>query len=169
MLLYDPVGIPSFIQRWKEFGEKEKESVFRFFCYYTAFNFLYNRGKTRCVNCDLCDNIVCLCKELQLHDDKCQVCNAIRNIIGEEQDFNPFEVLTPQSEIITQPVFRQRKVMYGDCSLVNIQALFLNIYQIRCNLYHGSKEMRGLRDKALVKEAADVLELFLNYVVDKYN
>lgn len=61
------------------------------------------------------------------------------------------------------------KINFGDCSISNIQKLFLNIYQVRCNLYHGSKEMRHYRDKAIVRESADVLKYFIEYIVKKYD
>ena len=44
--------------------------------------------------------------------------------------------------------------------------LFLSIYQVRCNLFHGNKYMDGERDKRLVKEGATILKTFLNKWMD---
>ncbi len=160
--------VPQFINRWKKFGDKEKESVFRFFCYYTVFNFLYNNGQETYLNCP--ENK--FLQELKLEKDKCQICDTVFCIIGDDKDFNPFNrILKRDSELVNTPVDNtwDLKIIFNDCSITNIQKLFLNIYRIRCNLYHGSKEMRGYRDRAIVKEAADVLEYFLLYVLRKYD
>ena len=42
-----------------------------------------------------------------------------------------------------------------------IQMVFLRIYQVRCNLFHGVKDPNDERDMKLVKTSADVLERFL--------
>ncbi len=42
-----------------------------------------------------------------------------------------------------------------------IKALFMMIYQVRCNLFHGSKEVSNPRDVKLVKCAGEILEMYL--------
>lgn len=42
-----------------------------------------------------------------------------------------------------------------------INELFENIYAVRCNLFHGSKTMVGIRDHGLVSDCCIVLEDFL--------
>lgn len=42
-----------------------------------------------------------------------------------------------------------------------IKALFMMIYQVRCNLFHGSKEVSNPRDVKLVKCAGEIIEMYL--------
>lgn len=44
--------------------------------------------------------------------------------------------------------------------------LLLSIYQVRCNLFHGSKQLRVERDQKLVKASANILERYLEYLVE---
>ena len=48
---------------------------------------------------------------------------------------------------------------------LKLQMVFLRIYQVRCNLFHGDKDPNRQRDIDLVKASADVLEKFLWFVV----
>ena len=43
------------------------------------------------------------------------------------------------------------------------------IYQIRCNLFHGGKELYSDRDITLVAEAATILKLFLEKYLEITN
>lgn len=45
--------------------------------------------------------------------------------------------------------------------------VFLRIFQIRNNLFHGSKDLNDKRDMPLIREANDVLKLFLNDYFDR--
>lgn len=182
ILEHGDFGMPKFLEQWQEWGAEIQGDVFKFFCYYTAFNFLYNHWDSTCRNCNFVEDQRRLCELYKLRggtsrfSEKCKICNTVRNVLEDNREFNPFQegILTNTSEIITQPVRSINtgnptiQVTYGDCSLMNIQKLFLNIYYIRCNLYHGSKAMHSDRDKALVKESAAVLEYFLNHITEKY-
>jgi hypothetical protein len=42
-----------------------------------------------------------------------------------------------------------------------IKALFMMIYQVRCNLFHGSKEVSNPRDVKLVRCAGEIIEMYL--------
>ncbi len=42
-----------------------------------------------------------------------------------------------------------------------IKALFMMVYQVRCNLFHGSKEISNARDVKLVQCAGEILEMYL--------
>lgn len=48
-----------------------------------------------------------------------------------------------------------------------LKDVFLNIYQVRCNLFHGSKAMDTPRDIALVSTSANVLQRFLGRWLEK--
>jgi hypothetical protein len=40
--------------------------------------------------------------------------------------------------------------------------LFLSIYQVRCNLFHGNKCINDSRNKNLIKDGAKILGAFLD-------
>lgn len=42
-----------------------------------------------------------------------------------------------------------------------IEALFMMIYTVRCNLFHGSKETSNPRDVRLVQRSGEILEIYL--------
>ena len=42
-----------------------------------------------------------------------------------------------------------------------LESLFLTIYQVRCNLFHGSKSLHIDRDIQLVRAASIILENYL--------
>lgn len=48
---------------------------------------------------------------------------------------------------------------------LKLQMVFLRIYQVRCNLFHGEKDPNNENDIACVKDSADVLEKFLWFIV----
>ena len=79
--------------------------------------------------------------------------------------FNPFPLLPLDAEIFSQVknmrYFKNsNRQNFGPYK--NINDLFLNIYQVRCNLFHGSKAMESSRDKNLVKESNIVLKHLLD-------
>ncbi len=53
----------------------------------------------------------------------------------------------------------------GQRRRLKLQMVFLRIYQVRCNLFHGDKDPNRKRDVDLVKASADVLEKFLWFIV----
>ncbi len=48
-----------------------------------------------------------------------------------------------------------------------IMAYIFTIYQIRCNLFHGSKIPHDQRDESLVSEAAEIMKAVINSVLNK--
>ena len=44
--------------------------------------------------------------------------------------------------------------------------LFLQIYQVRCNLFHGSKSMRTDRNKVLEEDSCKILHDFLMRIIN---
>lgn len=177
-------GFPKFLEQWMAWGAAVDGDMYKFFCYFTAFNFLYSHCcEEDCGDCNLVENRYEQCKKLRGIDktppkaggEQCMICQTINSVLTGGNNFDPFKgILTEDSEIIKQPVHSmnrnkpQIQVIYNDCKLLNVQKLFLNIYYVRCNLYHGSKAMYSDRDKALVKESAKVLKYFLDYVINKY-
>ena len=59
----------------------------------------------------------------------------------------------------------QSSLPFGDDYIVvfekRIEALFMMIYTVRCNLFHGSKEASNPRDVRLVQRSGEILEIYL--------
>ncbi len=49
------------------------------------------------------------------------------------------------------------------------EALLMSIYQVRCNLFHGSKSLRIDRDRDLVRASANILEGYLKELLKEDN
>ena len=47
----------------------------------------------------------------------------------------------------------------------NVEALLMTLYQVRCNLFHGSKSLRVERDRELVRASANILEKYMEALV----
>ncbi len=143
------------IKKWLEIKDKEFEDVYEFFRYYVVFNSLYNNT----------------------YSDKKSEVSAIRNLIKNIEKNNKFDLkisLSEDMEIYKKKVVNMKNPSNQIFSQKNLQKgkyedLFAAIYQIRCNLFHGSKEMNCLRDKNLVKEAANILKQFLEKYLEIIN
>ena len=173
------MAIVEFLEYWHKKGKAEDDSVFRFFCYYVAFNHLFescNQNKHSCsshinhgVDCSNCH-------------EKTKICALIDKYYNKfNSKFNPFDgdILHTESELIVNTVWRNamdgeefdagnKEVVYGEISRWNFKNLFRNIHQVRCNLFHGAKDLQTInqRNRELVRESADVLEHFLECMIE---
>lgn len=143
------------IKNWLEGKKKGFEDVYEFFRYYVIFNSLYN----------------------EKYSGKNSEVTAIRKFIKDIEKNNKFDLkisLSEDMEIYKKKVVNMKNPNNQIFSQKNLQKgkyedLFVAIYQIRCNLFHGSKEMDCLRDDNLVKEATDILKLFLEKYLEITN
>lgn len=171
------MALVEFIEHWYKKGKSEDNDVFRFFCYYVAFNHLFEESysENKCGECKRASHENCkTCYE------KKKICNLISHYFPEiNSRFNPFDgdILNRESELIVKTVWKNtidgdesdagnREVKYSERTSRNYKNLFCNIHQVRCNLFHGAKEMQFIRDKELVRESADVLEHFLECMIE---
>lgn len=140
---------------WYEYASKENENYFvKFMMYWVAFNWLYEGYR----------------KDRQ--DEKLTIQNFLDD---EKRNLNALESLKffkiPQYQkaiaILTEePIIDARtcesKSHYKNKVVNNesILDLIYIIYQIRCNLFHGSKSPSAPRNRALVEAAATILDFF---------
>lgn len=153
----------------KDQKDERRDELMSFFCYYIAFNHIFD-GNCHKWKCNYCSDDI----------DNCSTCFEKRKIkylikitLPKFRDrginFNPFYVLNEYSELLmnvktdkhNQSIKVNFDVVYNDKSINNISELFCNIHQVRCNLFHGAKDMSTYRDQDLVKESSDILKLFL--------
>lgn len=53
------------------------------------------------------------------------------------------------------------------CRRTQVESLLITIYQVRCNLFHGSKSLHNPRDLELVRSSSIILEGYLKaYLID---
>lgn len=155
-----------FISKWKEFGDRYQEDpINQFFYYFVAFNCLY-------------ENVFSINYPYG-NDDKLDR-DKIKDFLEHElyrsykrKGFSPCADLNKIPEL-KQGVARgtSQKVAHREHSKIDEQKsiadqerqLFLNIYQVRCNLFHGQKELRNDYDRnfRLIEESVWVLENLLN-------
>ena len=135
-----------FVKEWKERGDNAEHYVSKFFCYYIAFNWLYNTEN---------DNT-----------EYARIEGYINTFISKYPSYNPQSLL--KSREWNQEIRDSRSGgvnKYIQKPVNPCIHVFLQIYQVRCNLFHGSKSMKNPRNKILVKEASDVLEDLLNKII----
>ena len=140
-----------FIKKWIKLGEDNDEYV-KFYCYYIAFNHLYNEYNA---GSEIQKIILFLTTSLN------------------SKKFNKFKIeIKEDSELCSRVVHdmkNDRPCKYyklEDLKNNNPISIFMAIYQIRCNLFHGNKALEDSRNKQLVKEGAEILYKFLTKYIE---
>lgn len=138
----------SFVQEWLKRGNQESNYIFRFFCYYIAFNWLYNSRNERW--------------EYE------RIKGYVKSKISGWNGYNPNTLLKNAHEwrhsVKSERSGKTKRYIINETDPVI--KLFLSIYQVRCNLFHGSKSMGNERDAKLVMDGSIVLQDFLNRVIE---
>lgn len=151
----------NFVEEWLTRAKKEtsdEKAIFKFFCLFIAFNYLYKSYRKKNRN-------------NHYNSEFEQICDCVENAKKCIDNFDPYGVLTDESEILKIPVKSvrniddgclQSKIDKAKLDAKDVNELFHSIYIVRCNLFHGSKQYVEDRDKKLVKESCAVLEYFLS-------
>ena len=139
-------------KEWYQRGLQIQDDDFtRFMMYWIAFNWLYDA-------------------ETDKEFERAKIAQFYKEHMEKFDKYDPF--LSPDIE-----VFMEGKV-YSDKSdkdttddFIGIkrnkaECLLGSIYQVRCNLFHGSKQLRVERDQKLVKASANILEKYLEHLVE---
>lgn len=149
----------TFIKHWKGLGDEQShDPINQFFYYFVAFNCLYENVFTgTCLNRGRASDLekISVFRQSEIYE-QCK-----------NNGFKPCEDLTKIPNL-AKGVERKkedvalnsdRKIFIGDTIERQEANLLKNIYQVRCNLFHGQKEILNEegRNFALVKESADVL------------
>ena len=130
---------------WYQYGLEHKDDFFmRFMMHWIAFNWLYSseNGSSERIK--------------------------IKNFY--EKNFMRINYDPFVSEDID--VFKESPIHDGKTAIPNVkdyegviagkaESLLMSLYQVRCNLFHGSKSLRIERDRDLVRASANILEGYL--------
>ena len=141
-----------FSKYWYNMGKELKENnVYKFFTLYISFNALYNEYSARYER----DRI----KKFLRNNQNIGIKLSIKN----DGEFYKKIVMDMRTGEETD------KLSYNIDEIRNndIMAIFMGIYQVRCNLFHGSKKDLD-RDRCLIEESCilleDFLEQYFNYI-----
>lgn len=147
---------------WYKFGLERGDDFFiKFMMHWVAFNYIYNASET---DEKELERILSFCKHnketLEKYDAFADRKNGPISIFLE----------SPIKNGHTGNVkWDQKNYHKAICNSNDIVALFAMMYQVRCNLFHGSKSIRIARDIALVKASSEILEGYLRVLLSVDN
>ena len=135
-------------KEWLNRGKNETEIVYRFICFYIAFNSLYDQEKQRW--------------EYE------RVSSFIKKYMERNPFYNPSSLMHSKEWSKDIKNVRDGNVKsYIRNESTQKNKLFMSIYQIRCNLFHGSKSMYYKRNVDLIQDSANILEDLLTRIITK--
>lgn len=145
---------------WYRYGlNNQDDAVFRFMMHWIAFNWLYSEYR---------------------YDPDTSEKDAIREYCRVHyRELSRFDAFSTDaiSVFLKEPVrdivsgfvrsngTRQFSLLRESEGLTRMTSLILTIYQVRCNLFHGSKSLRIERDLELVHASAAIMEGYLRAVL----
>jgi len=166
-----------FLDEWMKVAEG-RHLFFRFFCYFLSFNHLYS--KDNCLHADENEDshdmpVITrfLVRTLKRACDK--GCPTYHYPEGFELDKSS---LSKHVRVLAEPELRwvdtecyietamANESVARDSDEWNLIKVFLRIYKIRCNLFHGDKTPTDVNDVARVSDSCVVLESFLRWYLD---
>lgn len=113
------------------------------------------------------DSATVACQDVSgddVDDVKTQVVEALKK----DRDRNRHRVSDKELEKRAGYIARDFCDFHGDDKRAKIIALFMLMYQVRCNLFHGNKSPGSHRDIRLVEQSVAVLEMCLPPLLKKY-
>ena len=153
-----------YVEHWKYLGDKEDSPINQFFYYFVAFNCLYE--KVYLENHPFGDD------DMKERDKIDEFLEDSLYTSYKKDGFAPCADLSKIPElakgVAKGPKQIERLRGYSkinrDASMKDQEKqLFMNIYQVRCNLFHGQKELMNDYDRnfRLIAESASVLKELL--------
>lgn len=183
-------------RQWLERGQKESDTVFRFASYWIVFNQMYNYGIDDFEGNKEIYRIGVFCRKhtntlldnIDLDGDYLNEFKS-RPVIS---SYETVEIIDWRGgeDYIARKIYeklnrrnRDDRVLYNKCFDIakefvalcdynempeaRIKALFMTIYRVRCNLFHGMKNPTPKRDFRLISDSADILEECLPVLMDE--
>jgi len=135
-------------------AETGDDSIAKFMMYWIAFNWLYSKENVRG------DRL----KIRQYCSDNYRILNRYKPWRDSPEAFKVFDdgpVLNlsgDQTHPTPEQLYESVHTRYGK---IKVTSLLTTIYQVRCNLFHGSKQPRDTRDRELIKSSAVIMERYL--------
>ena len=136
---------------WYRYGNEKKDDFFiRFMMYWIGFNWLYS--------------------QMEYDENGNKFPNEREKVIAyykkHKRKFERIDYfLLPGIEVLLNHPVNGKKGLQQRLKEGNTDALLLTLYQVRCNLFHGSKSLHNERDIALVKASANILGEYMKVLV----
>ena len=143
--------IKEFVSDWKTKGDEESNEFYKFFSYYIALNSLYENEFP------------------EVSSEKEKLSLLISKLICNSQflisiNMTDYPNLTDH-QLLNMKTNKDCKLYkLADLKSGNLFSIFMAIYQVRCNLFHGGKCIRNENDINIVADANKILKL----VLEKY-
>ena len=138
-----------FALEWYRYGLDKDEEILKFVAHWIAFNWMYRE----CRKGDDRRNIEAFCER---EYERLRNFNAFGT-----GDILVFEDGPVRDETSGHKRKREYTLLMEGTEREAITALLLSIYQVRCNLFHGSKSLRVDRDIELVRSSSRILAGYL--------
>ena len=158
---------------WYDYAVKTgDDSVARFMMHWIAFNFMYSER--------------CAYRDGRRNTEREQIERLCRDKYGDLKQCKLFVDPEAMKKLLEYPVLKGRRCPHGNIEpqmpadrhkdphdmdpyelwgvvcrgggLLRIQCILLTLYQVRCNLFHGSKDPDYPRDRELIREAATIMQ-----------
>ena len=135
---------------WYKYGlRKNDDAIVKFMMHWIAFNWLYSAYRQ--------------------HDERAKIRAFCQDRYEELSRYDAFAtgafLVFTDSPVTDELTGNKRTMSYRNLSShdkqTQIESLLLTIYQVRCNLFHGSKRLRVQRDIELVRSSSIILEGYL--------
>lgn len=169
-----------FVKSWRDRGDKEFDNktkngnIFAFTCYFIAFNALYNSVCEQCPKVEKKNNALnnfpldyYSCPSAKHCHERDKIKRYYDSTKYAWDKIHPYEIIKEDSEYLTLVMKNNKKsykALEKNLKEKNIETLILSVYQVRCNLFHGSKDMMNDRDHNLIKDGALILRIFLHTI-----
>ena len=148
--------IKKFVKEWKDKGDVEQNQFNKFFSYYIALNGIYENEFSE---------ISSEKEKLSLLVSK-YVCNPNFTLLINMYDYSHIT----DHQLLNMKTNKDCKLYkLEDLKQGNIFSIFMAIYQIRCNLFHGGKCIRDENDVNIVSDANNILKQFLEKYLEITN
>ena len=147
-----------FAKDWFEQGNKETRDIYRFFNYFIAFNWLYNQSQKGGDEFTRIHHFVkCF---LEKHDNV----SLAKSFLIENSEL--YKGVKNARTGKTTRDYKNNSLLKNEPANSYL-VIFYTIYNVRCNLFHGSKSMMNDRNKKLIKESCEILFNVLNTLYDE--
>jgi hypothetical protein len=134
----------SIIKNWLQKGDNEKDNFNKFLCYWISFNCYYTSITGNPYDKQALD-------ALKLYQP---IEEPFRRLIENHNVL--FQDLLSVCPIIDEAIKPKPPLIFNQITISNT---FDILYRVRCNLFHGNKDINDKRDIEVVSAALPVLEL----------
>jgi hypothetical protein len=153
-------------------GDHENEVFNKFFSYFVAYNIVYNlyaRLKKPSVDLSTWDSERAV-KIKEIINNQMEfvfsIDNDIQLFINLLRNFTKEKWAKKSSEYINDSL--ERSYQNRNYSLI-IRDVLRMLYKLRCNLFHGGKNMEAPNQQELMDISAIILKAFLIYFINRLN